>query len=248
MVVLFSERRIVTLENVKMKKAILEKGSWRKIGKPKIVSQASPSEPLTEEPAVQEPATTRAIRVTRPQQGVGVPPVGRVMEGQKAGPAFSSIGSEPKNLRQTERIDDVKTMQTNTVMKPQVGSDNYSNVSPSAIEEVGVAEKAANKTRQSRRSEKVRSEPSRRRTRDLQSGMELLNVDFLLGIVENTSSNDDMDVTMRKLNFNELIRTEQLHAVDSNALKVYALNEDGFYDKQIQFEAVKELSARTTSK
>ena len=141
----------------------------------------------------------------------------------------------------------MKTMQTNTAMKPQAGNDHYSNTPPSAIEEVGIAEKSA-KGRQTRRSEKVRSEPARRRTRDLQSGMELLNVDFLLSIAENTSSNDEMDVTMRKLNFSELIRTEQLHAVDSNALKVYALNEDGFYDKHMQFEAIKELAARTTSK
>jgi hypothetical protein len=56
----------------------------------------------------------------------------------------------------------------------------------------------------------------------------------------------ELDVTMRKLNFNELIRTEQLQAVDSNALKVYALNEDGFYDKQIQYESIKELTARTS--
>ena len=50
---------------------------------------------------------------------------------------------------------------------------------------------------------------------------------------------------MTKLNFNELIRTDQLHAVDSNVLKEYGLNASGYYDKRIQCEAIKELTART---
>jgi hypothetical protein len=76
--------------------------------------------------------------------------------------------------------------------------------------------------------------------------MELLGLDFLLSVVENTDSDVEIDVTMRKLNFKELIRTEQLHSMDSNALKAYALNVDGFYDKHMQCEAMKELAARTT--
>jgi hypothetical protein len=227
-----------------MKKAVLEKGSWRKIGKPKVVSQATPFKPVSEEPEAEEAPAPRAIRVTRPQQGVGTGPAVRIMKEQKVGPAVT-IGSEPINLRQTERIEEVKHMQTNTAEKPSAADGHYSNSPAAAIEEVAVVEKGP-KARQSRRSEKLRSEPSRRRSRDLQSGMELLGLDFLLSIVENTDSDVELDVTMRKLNFNELIRTEQLQAVDSNVLKVYALNEDGFYDKHIQYESIKELAARTS--
>jgi hypothetical protein len=228
-----------------MKKAVLEEGSWRKISKPKVVSQATPPRQVSEQPVAETEPAPRAMRVTRPQQGIGARPAVRVMKGQKVIPATATIGSKPANLRQTERIDEVKQMQTNTVEKPSAADGHYSNSPAAAIEEVAVVEKGP-KARQTRRSEKLRNEPSRRRARDLQSGMELLGLDFLLSIVENTDSGEDLDVTMRKLNFNELIRTEQLQAVDSNVLKVYALNEDGFYDKHIQYESIKELTARTS--
>jgi hypothetical protein len=239
-----------------MKKAVLEKGNWRKIGKPKVVSRpgpaltgvATPAKPASQQsgsPAGQEATPApRAMKVTQPRQGVGVPLVGPVVEGQRVEVAASTVESEPTNLRQTERIDEVKEMQTNTVVKPRAADGHYSNSPAVVIEEVSADEKAP-KPRQAGRSEKLRSEPARRRTRDLQSGMELLGLDFMLSIVENTASDDDLDVTMRRLNFNELIRTDQLHAVDSNALKVYALNDDGHYDKHIQCEAIKELTART---
>jgi len=263
-----------------MKKAVLEKGNWRKIGKPKVVSRpgpaptgvATPAKPVSQHqvpeaqsgsPAGQEATPApRAMKVTQPRQGVGVPPVGQVVEGQRVEVAasalrpddigtaedVSTIESEPTNLKQTERINEVKEMQTNTVVKPRAADGHYSN-SPAVqqdcrIEEVSADEKAP-KPRQAGRSEKLRSEPARRRARDLQSGMELLGLDFLLSIVENTASNDELDVTMRKLNFNELIRTDQLHAVDSNVLKEYGLNAEGHYDKHIQCEAIKELTART---
>lgn len=228
-----------------MKKAVLEEGSWRKIGKPKVVSQATPAKPESEQQVAEAAPAPRVMRVTRPQQGVGAGPAVRVMKGQKVIPAAATIGSEPANLRQTERIDEVNQMQTNTVEKPSAADGHYSNSPTAAIEEVAIVEKGP-KARQARRSEKLRNEPARRRARDLQSGMELLGLDFLLSVVENTDSDVELDVTMRKLNFNELIRTEQLQAVDSNVLKVYALNEDSFYDKHIQCEAIKELAARTS--
>jgi len=84
--------------------------------------------------------------------------------------------------------------------------------------------------------------------KDLHSGMELLELDFLLSIVENTKGNDDNDVTMRKLNFNELLRRDQLNEADSNALRVYAINEGKLYGKDIQCEAMKELTTRTAHK
>ena len=49
------------------------------------------------------------------------------------------------------------------------------------------------------------------RARDLAGGMEMLELVFLLSIVENTKGSNQNDVTMRKLNFNELLRREQLN-------------------------------------
>lgn len=235
-----------------MKKAILEKGSWRKIGKPKVVSVAAPAKPASQQqvPEAQQAQEAtpppRAMRVTQPRSRLvgSVPPVGPVVEGQRVEVAASTIELEPTNLRQTERIDEVNQMQTDTVVKPRAADGHYSNSPAVVIEEVSADEKAP-KPKQAGRSEKLRSEPARRRARDLQSGMELLGLDFLLSIVEDTASDDDLDVTMRKLNFNELIRTDQLQAVESNVLKEYGLNANGHYDKRIQCEAIKELTART---
>jgi len=84
--------------------------------------------------------------------------------------------------------------------------------------------------------------------RDLGSGMEVLEMDFLLSVVENTKGEDKNDVTMRKLVFNELLRREQLDAIDSNALKVYTVDESRLYGKDIQCEAMKKLAERTTHK
>ena len=240
----------LTLEISQMKKAILEKGNWRKIGKPRVVSVAAPSKPVSRQqrPEVQQvQEAAPEPRVTQPQlRPVGpMPSTGPDVERQKVEAAASTIESEPTNLKQTERIDEVNQMQTNTVVKHRTADGHYSNTPAAAIEEVPVDARAS-KPRQLR-SEKLQSAPARRRTRDLQSGMELLGLDFLLSIVENTASDDDLDVTMRKLNFNELIRTDQVQAVDSNALKVYAFNTDGHYDKHIQCEAIKELAARTTA-
>lgn len=94
--------------------------------------------------------------------------------------------------------------------------------------------------------EKLKNEVSTRKGKDLHSGMELLELDFLLSIVENTKGNDDNDVTMRRLTFDELLRRENQDQVDSNALQVYAVNADNLYGKDIQCEAVKELTKRTT--
>ena len=81
--------------------------------------------------------------------------------------------------------------------------------------------------------------------RNLAGGIEMLELDFLVRIVENTKGNDDRDVMMRKLSFNELLRRKQLKAANSNALKVYAINEGNLYDKDIQCGAMKELTERT---
>ncbi len=89
------------------------------------------------------------------------------------------------------------------------------------------------------------SETAGGKDRDLRGGMELLELDFLLSIVENTEGNDVNDVTMRKLNFNELLRRGKQDQIDSNALKVYAVNAGNLYGKDIQCAATKELAKRT---
>jgi hypothetical protein len=87
---------------------------------------------------------------------------------------------------------------------------------------------------------------AKEKEKDLHSGMELLEVDFLLSIVENTNGGDDeKDVTIRKLNFKELLRRGKLNHADSNALKIYAINKGNLYGKDIQCEAIKSLAERT---
>jgi hypothetical protein len=84
------------------------------------------------------------------------------------------------------------------------------------------------------------------KNKDLNSGMELLDMNFLLGMVERTASNDQKDVTMRKLNFSELLRRGKLDQIDSHALATYAVNAGDPYGKEIQCEATKELARRTS--
>ena len=86
------------------------------------------------------------------------------------------------------------------------------------------------------------------RDKDLLSGMELLEMDFLLSIVENTKDDNESDVVMHKLIFDELLRRKQLNVVDSKVLKNYAIKNVVSYDKYIRLEAMKELAKRTTNK
>jgi len=86
------------------------------------------------------------------------------------------------------------------------------------------------------------------KSKDLHSGMELLELDSLLNIVENTETNNQNDVTMRKLNFNELLRRGKLNQVNSKVLRIYAINQGNLYGKDIQCEAMRELAERTPVK
>jgi len=72
--------------------------------------------------------------------------------------------------------------------------------------------------------------------RNLSGGMELLARNFLAGVVEQTGSSDPRDIEMRRLCFAELVRRGELWALASNALKVYTLDEGGFYGKVIRCE------------
>jgi hypothetical protein len=81
--------------------------------------------------------------------------------------------------------------------------------------------------------------------RDLSGGMELLARNFLVSVVELPDSPDRRDIEMRRLCFTELIRRGELWAISSISLKVYTLDEDGFYGKIIRCEAMAELAGRT---
>ena len=96
--------------------------------------------------------------------------------------------------------------------------------------------------------ERPKGEAAQGKGRDLAGGMEMLELDFLLSVVENTKGDDKNDVMVRKLNFNELLRREQLNEIDGNALKVYAVDEGNLYGKDIQCQAIKELTVRTARK
>jgi len=95
---------------------------------------------------------------------------------------------------------------------------------------------------------KLKRDLDKEAKKDLAGGMELLELDFLLGVVENTNGNGKNDVMIRKLSFNELLRRKKLSAIGSSALKVYAKNAKSVYGKDIQCGAMNELSQRTVSK
>lgn len=96
--------------------------------------------------------------------------------------------------------------------------------------------------------EKLKKEPTEVRQADLTSGMELLELDFLLSVVANTAGRDKNSVTMRKLAFNELVRRAKLNHIRSGILKLYAINKENLYGKNIQCEAISEMSRRTAQR
>jgi hypothetical protein len=81
--------------------------------------------------------------------------------------------------------------------------------------------------------------------RDTRTGMELLARDFLVDVVEKTDSADKLDISMRCMCFDELIRRNQLFALSSEALKVYVLNEGELFSKTIRLAAMAQLADRT---
>ncbi len=81
--------------------------------------------------------------------------------------------------------------------------------------------------------------------RNLAGGMEMLEMDFLLGVIEATDGDDKNDVAMRKLSFNEVLRRNQQSEIDSASLTVYGVDEKDLYGKDIQCAAIKELTRRT---
>jgi hypothetical protein len=83
------------------------------------------------------------------------------------------------------------------------------------------------------------------KTRDTSGGMEILSREFLVGVVERTSAIEKLDISIRSMCWNELSRRDELFAVSSESLKIYILNERGFFDKAIRREAMVELAGRT---
>jgi len=84
--------------------------------------------------------------------------------------------------------------------------------------------------------------------RSLAGGMEMLELDFLLGVIENSDGADKNDISMRKLTFDEVLRRGQQAEIDSKALTVYSVDASRFYGKDIQCAAMSELTRRTSSK
>jgi len=145
---------------------------------------------------------------------------------------FSQL-SGTRRMDQYEDYDDyeVKDMEANTSKKPQGRyADSVRDIRPP------------------RKDNASRKNLSRVNGRDMHSGMELLDLTFLLSIVESVDENDKTDVEMRKLCFNELVRTGQRSEIDSKSLKVYAVDADELYGKEIQCQALQELTERTTHK
>jgi hypothetical protein len=107
------------------------------------------------------------------------------------------------------------------------------------IVELGGAEETAGE---------VTMEKKTRTGRNLAGGMDLLEMDFLLGVIESTDGEDKNDVSMRRLSFNEVLRRNQQSEIDSAAMTVYAVDEKALYGKDIQCAAMKELTRRTEQK
>jgi hypothetical protein len=91
-------------------------------------------------------------------------------------------------------------------------------------------------------------EKKTRTGKNLAGGMDILEMDFLLGVIESTDGADKNDVAMRKLSFNEVLRRNQQSEIDSASLAVYAVDTQQLYGKDIQCAAMKELTRRTEQK
>ncbi len=155
------------------------------------------------------------------------------IKNKKAEVAVPEKTPDVERITRTERGQEVKEMETTTITKTQTKQGRYATVGRSGnSKEAATAEK------------KARSE-AKKRGRDLHGGMEILDLDFLLDIVENADGTDEYDMTMRKLGFHELARTGRLSDIDSHALGYVCMDEDGLFDKRMQCEAMQELATRT---
>jgi hypothetical protein len=230
---------------------------WKKIGTPSKPMAASVAEQangvengtgvIEAEAAAHSQSGVKAVSVTRPQRPhVPQTAVARTDIAHVASSIQKMVSEEMENIPQAvneeqgvennEEIEfnkEVKSMENNTA-KPAPNVRYAESVTDMVNTE-------SNNVRPLRRTNKQ----TNTRGRDLRAGMELLDLDFMLGVIENTDGADGNDVSMRKLCFNEVIRTERRAEVDSKALKVYAVDADGLYGKDIQCQAMIELTERT---
>ena len=140
---------------------------------------------------------------------------------------------DAESITKTERVQEVKEMETTTITKTQAKQGRYATIGRSG------------NNKEDKAAERKASSEARKRGRDLHGGLELLELDFLLDLVENIDGMDEYALTMRKLSFHELARTSRISEIDSSALRYYCMDEDGLYDRRTQCEAMQELSART---
>lgn len=139
--------------------------------------------------------------------------------------------------------EEVKPMVTSTIVETQSANDQaFSTATDMAMDNAEI--KSSIKEADTSKS-KNSSQSSAKKAKDLSSGMELLEMDFLLDVVEETNGKEELDVNMRQLCFNEVLRRESRHEVGSAALKVYATN-GPTYGKAIQCQAMLELAERTS--
>ena len=86
--------------------------------------------------------------------------------------------------------------------------------------------------------------PVRKNHSDL-GGMEMLDTDFILDVIENLQETEQTDIAMRKIGFSEILRRGLESMIDSRALRVYAIDADLHYGRHIKCQAMQELARRT---
>jgi len=233
-----------------MKTAFTERTDWRRVGKSKprciviganngqgggVEGYANSVKPLNTYPQV--------MVLDRDEESI-------LQEGRGPAPGVETMAmAKPENRTEaavpdkkpdiggfiSERDLKVKEMDTTTITKTQTSSQGrYATIG-----------RSGNKTREDKSAERQARSEARKRGRDLHGGLELLELDFLLDMVENIESAEEHDILMRKFSFHELARTSRLGEIDSAVLRYYCVDEENLYDKQVQCEAMRELSERT---
>lgn len=219
--------------------------AWNQYGKGGIATIAMPWQRTS--------AGLKAVNRIRSAQAAGLPQDPAEQFGASvSGSVSTALAADPISKPEVETIpralhvrdSKVNEMDTNTINKTQItGRGRYSNTTiamPAAGARVGTIGKEGEVA-----SKPAAATPRMKSNRDMAGGMEILELDFLLSVIENTDATTDNDIMMRKLAFNELIRTNRVNEVESQSLKVYAIDEHGWFTKDIQCESFKELTTRT---
>ena len=224
---------------------------WKKIGKPKVKKVTEPSHGLgtgtgtmvMDRPLSVPDGGVKAKNIVLPQKPV-VPDnavesaaMSFVREQEKSSVAVMDIASDSKNINDENKLE-VKKMDMSTIAR----SHTAGTYSETATEN---KDKLTEAPRPFKRDGNSKKSSSRKRGRDMAGGMGMLDIDFLLSVIEETAGDDKNDVSMRRMCFNELLRTGHRAEIDSAALKVYAMDSEGLYGKDIQCQAMQELTERT---